>query len=335
MRIREKITGNMSDRRSFLRRVGAISAALPFGYPGQAASARPRRVGFLIGNIPSLINAFREAMRGFGYIEGQNLTLETRVSGPTANFVTQATELAKANVELIVAAALPQALAVRQANPAMPMVIATCPGMISNGFAKSLERPGGNVTGMDELPAGVTAKRLGLLKAAVPSVSRVALLSTTPGTGGHEAQLADAEQAAPQLGITVKSYRATTKAELDSALVAIRKDRNDGLANFQGGLSLAYRQDIVDFAAQHRLPAIYQATLFAEAGGLMAWAPDLEEQYRVAASYVDRILRGANPGDLPIRHPSRYFLTINTGTAKNLGVTLPAAFVSQADRVLK
>ena len=238
------------------------------------------------------------------------------------------------DLELIVAGALPQALEVRKANPAMPMVIATCPGMVSNGFAQSLEHPGGIVTGMDELPPGLTARRLTLLKTAAPEVSRVALLSTTPGRGGHEFQLADAQQAALALGIEVMPYRAASLAELKQALAAIVADRMDGLLNFQGGLSLANRQLIVDFAAEHHLPAMYQATMFAEAGGLMAWAPDLENQYREAARYVDKILKGARPGDLPIQHPPDYYLTINEGAARKLQLTLPAALLAQAERVL-
>jgi putative ABC transport system substrate-binding protein len=214
------------------------------------------------------------------------------------------------------------------------MVIATCPGMISNGFAKTLDRRGGNVTGMEELPPGLTAKRLTLLKTVAPSISRVALLSTTPGTGGHETQLADAEQIAPSLQITVKAYRATSLPELQAALAAIASEGMNGLANFQGGLSLQHRQTIVDFAAQHRLPAVYQATMFAEAGGLMAWAPDLPEQYRIAADYVDRILKGANPGDLPIRHPARYLWIVNETAAKAIGLTLSRSLLARVDRVI-
>jgi putative ABC transport system substrate-binding protein len=187
---------------------------------------------------------------------------------------------------------------------------------------------------MDELPPGVTAKRLQLLKTAAPDVSRVALLSTTPGRGGHETQLADAEKAAQSLEITLKAYRATSLKEIEAALAAIVTDRMDGLLNFQGGLSLANRQLIVDFAARHRLPAIYQALFFVESGGLLAWAPDQEEQYREAARYVDRILRGAKPGDLPVHFPDRYYLAINQRAARALDLTLPPALVAQADKVL-
>jgi putative ABC transport system substrate-binding protein len=281
-----------------------------------------------------LITAFEEELRRLGYVNEDNLVIEKRISRNPPDTVVHAAELAQMDLDLIVAAALPQALEVRKANPAMPMVIATCPGMVSNGFAKSLKHPGGNYTGMDELPPGVSAKRLRLLKTAAPKVSRVALLSTTPGRGGHEAQLASAEKIAKSLRLTVKPYRAASPRELEMALAAIVEDGMDGLANFQGGLSLGYRQLIVDFAAKHRLPAVYQSAFFVEAGGLMAWAPNQEEQYREAARYVDKILRGANPGDLPIHYPSRYYLTINKRAAQGLGLALSPALVAQAERVL-
>jgi putative tryptophan/tyrosine transport system substrate-binding protein len=324
------------DRRSFLRSLALFGFASPLlaACAHAPRRARLRRIGFISGDIPSLTAAFEGELRRLGYVEGENIEVEMRLLAAPGDLRRHVDELARMDLELIVAGALPVALAVREANPAMPMVIATCPGMISNGFAQSLERPGGLVTGLDELPPGVTAKRLSLLKTAAPQVSRIALLSTTPGKGAHETQLADAEQAAATLGVSVKAYRAASVAELEGALAAIAADARDGLLNFQGGLSLLNRQLIVDFAAAHRLPAIYQATFFAEAGGLMAWAPDLAHQFRTAADYADRILKGAKPGDLPITHPPKYFLTINANAALDLGLDLPAALLAQADRVL-
>jgi putative ABC transport system substrate-binding protein len=323
-----------NSRRGFVCKAGVLVGALPFAAFGQQSTApHIRRIAFLIGGQPALIDVFREALRAKGYVEGQNLLIDLRVaSGP--EMPKQAAEVARSNAELVVAAALPYALEVRRANPKMPMVIGTAPGMVSNGFAKSLEHPGGNTTGMDELPSGITAKRLTLLKSADPRISRVALLSTTPGQGGHEAQLAEAKQAAPALGVTVKPYRAATLNEIETALAQIAADRMEGLLNFQGGLSLANLPLIVDFATRQRIPAIYQATLFPEGGGLMAWAPDLNEQFRIAAEYVDQILKGANPGDLPMRHPARYYLTVNMSAARKIGVTLPAALLAQTDRVI-
>lgn len=135
------------------------------------------------------------------------------------------------------------------------------------------------------------------------------------------------------LGISVKPYRASSLGELQTALAAIEDDGMDGLANFQGGLSLSNRQLIVDFAARRRLPAIYQATLFAEAGGLIAWAPDLLNQYRMAARYVDQILKGASPADLPIQYPPRYYLAINTSAARGLDLAIPQTLLEKADQI--
>jgi putative ABC transport system substrate-binding protein len=325
-------------RRAFIRDLTFVgcAAALIESCAHQARPPRVHRIGFLIGaGYSREVAAFKDELRSLGYIEGNNIVMEMRLSQPNVNDLPgQAMERTQMHLELIVAAALPSALAVRVADPSMPMVIGTCPGMISNGFARSLEHPGGNVTGIDELPPRVTARRLTLLKTAAPSVSRVALLSTTPGRGGHEIQLADTEHAAAELGISVRTYRATSLEQLQDGLTAITNDRMDGLMSFQGGLALGNRQLIVDFAAEHRLPAMYQATLFVEAGGLMSWAPDLENQFRIAAQYVNKILRGAKPGDPPIIHPPRYGLTINAGAARRLGLTLSPALLAQADRIL-
>jgi len=325
------------DRRSVVRNLALLSGTLPFAAACAHQARHVPRIGFLTGaQYTHTIAAFRDELRRLGYIEGENLILEMRLSGANpSDQAVQAAQLGQMDLELIVAAALPTALEVRRVNPNVPMVIATCPGMVSNGFAQSLERPGGNVTGMDELPPGLTRRRMTLLKTAAPEVSRVALLSTTPGRGGHETQLADAEQAAAGLGVTVKPYRVTSADAFEGAFAAIVADGMDGLVNFQGGLSLTHRQRIVDFAAERHIPAIYQATLFAEAGGLMAWAPDLEDQYRIAARYADQILRGANAGDLPIRHPSQYFLTINAGAARGLSLTLPPSLLNEATRIIE
>ena len=324
------------NRRSFVSRLGLFCCALPLTARGQQVRpGRVRRIGFLSGAMPTLIKSFEEEMRRLGYVEGENIVIEKRILSPDSpDLAAPAAELTHMNLDLIVAGWLGAALEVRKNNPAMPMVIATCPGMVSNGFAKSLRRPGGIYTGLDELPPGVTARRLRLLKTAAPEVSRVALLSTTPGRGGHEAQLADAEKVARSLRLVVKPYRAASLRELEVALAAIASDGMDGLANFQGGLSIRYRQLIVDFAAKNRLPAVYQSAFFVEVGGLMAWAPDQEGQYREAARYVDKILKGANPGDLPVRYPGRYYLSINKTAARNLNLVLPPAFVAKADRVL-
>jgi putative ABC transport system substrate-binding protein len=330
------MTSMCSDRRAFLAGMARLAAAVPVAewFRGAAQPQVPR-IGFMSGAEPSLIASFEDEMAKLGYVPGKNLHLEKRLGRMNTNdSAVHAAELGAMDLAFVVVAALPQALVMRQANPKMPMVIITCPGMVSNGFAESLERPGGIYTGMDELPPGVTRKRLQLLKRAAPSVSRVALLSTTPGRGGHETQVADAEQAGRELGFSVKVYRASSLAEITTALEAIGADRMNGLLNFQGGLSLANRQVIVDFAAARRMPAVYQSLFFVESGGLMAWAPDQREQYRLGARYADQILKGKKPGDIPVQHPEPYQLHVNTRAAAGLGLTLPADLLAEADKVI-
>jgi len=323
-------------RRSFMTGLAVLGCVFPVVPSAQQAQpARVRRIGLVVGDDPEGGEAaFRETLRNQGYIEGQNLLIEARYSLRSSSGTGVAADLVNMDLELVVVHSLPSALVAQKANPSMPLVIVTTPGIISNGFAKSIERPGGSATGIDELPPGVTAMRLELLKAAAPAVSRVALLSTTPGRGGHEAQLADAQDATARLGVTVKPYRATTIAELKQALAAIAAEGMNGLMTFQGALSFVNRQLIVDFAAAQRMPGMYQATVFATAGGLMTWAPDIVDQFRAAAGYVDQILKGAKAGDLPIRYPARYYLTLNNTTARNLGLIFPPALLSKADRVL-
>ena len=213
-------------RRRFLADMVRVTAAFPLiDWSHGMAQQRVPRIGFMSGAEPSLIASFEDEMRKLGYSPGRNIHLETRIGRWNTNDTTvHAAELGAMNLDFVVVAALPQALVMRQVNPKMPLVIITCPGMVSNGFAESLERPGGIYTGMDELPPGVTRKRLQLLKRAAPEVTRIALLSTTPGRGGHETQLAEAEQTAKELGVSVKAYRAGSLGELAAALDAVRGD---------------------------------------------------------------------------------------------------------------
>ena len=328
---------NSTSRRTFLKQASLLSFAPSILLHHNILKNRTiPAIGFLLGaGYSEMDTSFTDELKKLGFIEGQNITIERRFTRPnTTDGITMAAELAQMDLSLIVAAALPFALEVRKSNPKMPMVITTCPGLVSNGFAESLEHPGGIYTGMDELPTGVTVKRVQLLKEAAPHVTRIALLSTTPGTGGHETQLSEAEKIAATLAIEVKPYRASSLQQLEKALKDLTNDGMNGLLNFQGGLSLANRKLIVDHAEQNKLPAIYQATLFAEAGGLMSWAPDLLQQYREAAHYVSKILKGAKPGDLPAKHPEKYYLTLNTSAAKKIGLTFPENILAQASRVL-
>lgn len=328
---------NSTSRRTFLKQASLVSLAPSVLLHNNIFRNKTiPSIGFLTGaGYSEMDTAFTDELKKLSFIEGQNITIERRFATPnSSDGVTMAAELAKMDISLIVVGALPFALEVRKNNPKMPMVIATCPGMVSNGFAESIGHPGGIYTGMDELPTGVTTKRVQLLKDAAPTVARIALLSTTPGTGGHEIQLSEAEKIAATLGIEVKPYRALSLQQLEKALKDLVSDGMNGLLSFQGGLSLANRKLIVDHAEQNKIPAIYQATLFAEAGGLMSWAPDLLQQYREAAHYVSKILKGAKPGDLPVKHPEKYYLTLNQRAADKLGLSFPEKILAQAFRVV-
>lgn len=319
----------MTQRRRLVALAASIIAlTVSHANPGPQTAKRLPKVDLLIGKgFPP--DAFRNELARLSYREGKNIRLHF-VDGDPEYFE----NLKKREVDVVAVSALSFALRVKNAHPGQKMVIVTSPGIVQNGLAKSMAQPGGNITGIDELPSGLTAKRLTLLHMAAPHAKRIALLSTTPGEISHGIQLADATAHAKKLGLTVKVYRATTDAEVAPALDAIVKDGMQAMLSFQGGLVLKHRNQIVEFVAKHKIPAMYQATMLAEAGGLMTWAPDLKEQFRQSARLVDRILKGENPGDIPIVYPEKYFLTINRGAAKRIGLKLPAKLLAQADRII-
>src|SRR5262245_256452 len=226
-------------RRAFVTRLAMCGCAIPvLRSDNRGQRGRIHRIGLAVGDDPEGgVAAFREKLRELGYVDGTDLVIDAADDVHSSSATNTATALASRDLELLVVQSLPLALAARAANPGMRLVIVTTPGFITNGFAHTLDHPGGNATGIDELPPGVTARRLELLKAAAADLSRVALLSTTPGRGGHEMQLADAQEAAARIRVTVKPYRATSVSELQQALEAIASDGMNGLLNFQGGLS--------------------------------------------------------------------------------------------------
>lgn len=327
---------NANWTRRDLGRVSALGLTISLLTPLLPAQTvrRVPRVGLLIGDLAPLINAFDEEISRLGFVDGENIHIIRRLPRANSNdSAVFARELAGMNLDVVVAGALPFAIQLRDANPALPMVIAFGPALVSNGFAESMERPNRSATGVDELPPGITSRRLELLKMAAPRSTRIGLLSTTPGTGAHEIQVADAEAAARRLGVEVTPYRAADLQQLQEALERMARDGVDGLLSFQGGLSVANRQMIVEFAAKHHLPSLYQSETFVEAGGLMAWAPDQPEQMRVAVRYVGKILQGARPGDLPITYPEKYFLFLNSKAASRIGLEIPPAIRALAYRV--
>lgn len=336
------VTHQRQSRRTFMTAFAAAAAVSVGVHRTAAGWQRVRRIGLLLGDDAAAGDAFEEELARLGY-GGDRIQIDKRVLGGGRSGLQTIADLARSNSDLLIVAALPIALEVRRLNQTVPLVVVTGPALSCTFGLESCPAPAlaqktatvprdRRVTGIDELPPGVTSKRLSLLKTAFPRVRRIALLSTTPGIGGHEIQLADAEQEARRLDVTVRAYRAASVAQLEEAFTRIVADGNEGLANFQGGLSFVNRGLIIAFAAKHGLPAIYQATAFPESGGLMAWAPDLRDQFRQAADYAARILGGASPEDLPIRHPSKYYFVVNAAAAKAFG--MPPDVLAQADRVV-
>lgn len=297
----------MTDQPSLSRRQVVAGAVVTLA-AGTFAAARPPRspphIGLMMrAGYPEFITAFSDELARLGHVDGQTVIIEKRLAKPDlSDMHSQALELARMDLKLIVVSSGNWAREVAQANPAMPVVIVTMAAMVESGFAKSREHPGGNFTGGEELPPGLTGRRMALLKEAAPSVSRIGLLAAAEDAA-YRIQLNDARAAATRLGVTVKPYPAPSPRAIEQALAAMVSDGMNGLVNFQSGFSLAHRQYIVDFVASHRLPAIYQATRFVDAGGLMAWSPDQDEQFREAARYADKVLRGARVGDLPVKYP--------------------------------
>jgi putative tryptophan/tyrosine transport system substrate-binding protein len=278
--------------------------------------------------------AWVAGLRERGYIPGQNLVIECRLmGGQVERSLSLAAELVSLKVDLIVAAAVPRVRAAKQATSAIPIVMVYVPDPVKNGLIASLARPGGNVTGVT-MDAGVeiVGKHLELLKEAVPKVSRVAVL----GIPGSRAFFqGETEPAARALSVTLQSYEVREPTELEGAFAAMTKARAGALLVLPSPFIFAHARGIVDLAAKSRLPAVYPYRESVEAGGLMAYAVNAPDMWRRAAIYVDKILRGAKPADLPVEQPTKLDLVINLKTVKALGLTFPPSMLMRADEVIE
>lgn len=321
-----------------------IVGLVPFAFPSaEQRSTAPElpRIGYL-GLRPinesaasmEAITALKEGLRDLGHVEGRDYVLEVRVANnDPARYPELTAELSKLHVKLIVAASTPAAVAVHQANPTMPLVVRG-PDLIGAGLADSVSRPGGVTTGIDELSAGITDKRLRLLKQTVPAISRVAVLSSAPTEGGHAMAFDEAELAAKAIGVTLTRFKISATTDLAPIFAGLRGDGVDAVFCSGGVLPRPVLQRIVELAAQLRLPAMYPHRDYMDLGGLMSYAYRNAEMFRVLATYVDKILKGAKPGELPLTMWDRHYLTVNATTAATLRITIPASILSQAD-VLK
>ena len=279
-------------------------------------------------------DAFLQGLRDLGYIEGKNIAIEYRYTGGELDRLPElAGELVRLNVDVIVTAAISSVRAAKKATGTIPIVFASVGDAVDSGLVSSLARPGGNATGLTVFAPELDRKRLELLKETVPKVTRVAFLWRVPTTRGD--LLKDAEPVAKTLGLRLQSLEVRGPDDFESAFKAAKSGGSEALIVIANPLSNTYRARIVDLAAKNRLPGIYPSTDFVEDGGLMSYGADILDNWRRAAIYVDKILKGAKPAELPVEQPTKFELVINLKTAKQIVLTIPPNVLARADRVIR
>jgi len=301
---------------------------------------RVPRIGFLTGQSPSEISArieaFRQGLRELGYVEGQNVFVEYRYAGGKSDEVPKlAAELVSLKVDLIVAGGgSGLARAVKGTTKTIPIVMTGGSDPVGAGLVASLARPGGNITGMTAISAELAGKRLELLKETLPRLTRVGVL-WNPTDQGSAQGLKEIEIAAPTLGLEVQSLQVRSPGSFESAFKAAITDQARALQVLGSGLINSHRNRIVEFAKKNQLPTMFADASQVEAGGLMSYAPNAPDLYRRAATYVDKILKGAKPADLPVEQPKKFEFIINLKTAKQIGLTIPPNVLVRADKVIR
>ena len=318
----------MIDRRTFLAGTGALFLATPLAAETQQAGKVPR-----IGVLGTNLEAFLQGLRDLGYVEGRNVVIEYRLDeGKPERLPALAAELVALRVDVIVTAGTVQALAAKQATTTLPIVFTQVGDPVASGLVTSLRRPGGNATGLSTLAQELVAKCLEQLKQAVPGVSRVSVLRDE-STGKNI--LKDTEVAARALGVQLQVVEARGPADFDRAFSDMTRAHAGALAVLPTPMFFRERSRLVDLAAKNRLPTVFPYREFVDAGGLMAYGPNLADLSRRGATYVDKILKGAKPGDLPVEQPTKFDLVINLKTAKALGLTIPPSVLARADEVIQ
>jgi putative ABC transport system substrate-binding protein len=303
-------------------------------------AAKVARIGWLAGNLsasPYAPEAFRQGLRDLGYVEGRNVVIEYRdAEGKPERLPALAAELVALKVDVMVAPGTVAALAAKQATNTIPTVF-TAGDPVTSGLVTSLARPGGNVTGLSFLGPELVGKRLELLTQAIPAVSRVAVL-WPPGAMGERTdkdRLKEADVAARALGVRLQLVEARGPADFGRAFSDMTRARAGALTVLPSNMFTSERRRLVELAAKNRLPAVYTSREFVDAGGLMSYGPNLADLYRRAATYVDKILKGTKPTDLPVEQPTKLELVINLRTAKALGLTIPPSLLQRADEIIR
>ena len=324
------------DRRRFVTGLGLLLAS-PVATHAQPLGKVPR-VGYLFYGSPGPsreIDAFRQGLRELGYIEGQNIAVEYRfASGKIERYPELAAELVRLKVDVIVAPATPQALAAKQATRSIPIVFVLVADAVGAGLITNFARPSGNITGLTSSSAELGGKRLELLKQMVPNASRVAILHN-PADQSNVLILKQLQESVPTLGLTLQPVEVREPREFEGAFVAITRERAHAMFGAPGALTFEHRKVLVDLAFKHRIPAMWGHRSFVDVGGLMSYAVNLYDQNRQAAAFVDKILKGSKPGDLPVEQPTKFELVINLRHAKALGLTVPPSLLVRADQVIE
>lgn len=325
----------MTSRRSAI--VGLVAIAVSRDLRGQKQPPRVARIGYLTARALEFerrwLGAFREGLRDLGYVEGNNITIEQRhAAGAPEKLRALATELVALKVDILVATDSTAALAAKAATAKIPIVSFT-QDPVALGLAASLARPGGNVTGVSDFHSAMGAKRLELLKEVTPAATRFAVF-LTPGLRPNRLQLEELQRAAATLRVTLLPFEIGASDAIERAFAAFPREGVGGLLLLPGAAVSSHQRQIAERALKHRLPAIYTVYVWAELGGLLSYGTNFNDYYRRAATYVDKILKGANPADLPIEEPTRFELVVNMKTARAIGVTIPQTILIRADRVI-
>ena len=325
-------------RREFITLISSTAATWPFAVRAQQVE-RVRRIGVLLAatsddlQYQSRLKAFGQRLAQLGWTEGHNLRIDVRWGGGHAELTRQyAAELAALAPDIILASGNATVTPLLQATRTIPVVFAVVADPVGSGYAQTLSRPGGNATGFMQFEYGLTGKWLELLHQIAPEVRRVVVFRDLIG---GVAQFAVIQSIAPSVGIEVSPFDMRDAGEIERAITAFANSGNGGLIITASAFANVHRELLISLAARHKLPAIYFARYFVDDGGLMSYGTDLVEQFRQAATYADRILRGEKPADMPVQAPTKYDLVINLRTAKALSLTVPATMLARADAVIE
>jgi len=330
----------MMERRAFLSTLAIGLLAAPLAAEAQSAG-KVWRIGILSGYSPTSPEAarvwegFLQGLRELGYVEGKNILIEGRYSeGRHERLPALAAELVRLKVDVIVAGGGPAPDEAKRATSTIPIVMANNADPVGSGLVASLARPGGNVTGLSLVTPDLVGRQLQLLTEAIPGVSRVAVLSN-PTNPHHRLSLREAEVAARPLRLRLQILEARAPSDFAGAFSAASRERAGALLVVLDVMFFAERTRLAELAAKHRLPLTGGLREYAEAGGLLTYGPNLRDSFRRAATYVDKILKGAKPADLPVEQPTKFELVINLKTAKVLGLTIPPSLLQRADQVIE